>query len=218
MQNRAYPRVFPMGARSAGALLAAAVVLSGACGSDDVSSEEDARLAYMGLHVMIDKAVNLGLEGYNEADSANIADQEGEGDVEGRIVVGGQVDQGVSDNKELRLDIELEAYRDELIDESEEGEGEPVDLEIRYDSDDEVLPGAEISLRNIPDGTFAGELVGSFHMEGDLEGEVYLDLEIEGELEEIEGSDGDVRRAPGETSVAGTAESRYGDFEVDFTI
>ncbi len=25
-----------------------------ACGSDDVSSEEDARLAYMGLHDMVD--------------------------------------------------------------------------------------------------------------------------------------------------------------------
>lgn len=222
MSTRSYLLDFSTPLRTRPALLAGAAVLLGACGGDDVASEEDARLAYMGLHVMVDKSVNLGLDGYNAATSANIPDQEGEGDLQGRILIGGQVDQGVSDNKELRLDIELEDYQDEVIDESEEGEDEPLEIDLIYASDEEELPHADISLRNIPDGTFDGTLVGSFHMEGDLEGEVFLDLQIEGEIEPVdgegEGEEDEIRRVPGETQITGTAESRYGDFDVDLTI
>ncbi len=131
--------------------------------------------------------MNLGMAGYNAATSANIPEQEGEGDVEGTILISGQVDQSVSDNKELRLDIELTDYRDVLVDEA------PTDGDDEGDDDEE-------------------------DEEIDLEGEVFLDLRIEGDIEEVDGTDGELRRVPGTTHITGTAESRYGVFDVDLPI
>src|SRR5678816_4188468 len=79
-------------------------ILAGACGGDDsVDSDEEARRAYLGLDNSIEKSLNLGMDGYSAADNANIPDQSGVGEVAGTIVVSGQVDSGVSDNKEMRL-------------------------------------------------------------------------------------------------------------------
>lgn len=207
------------------AFLAAGVFALSACGSDDVTSEDDARRAYLGLHRMIDRALNLGMDGYNAASSANIPTQEGAGDVTGTITVSGQVDQGVSANKEMRLDIDLVEYRDEILVEGDADAG--IGVAITYDTDsvDEaegegeiVVPRIDLSLRNIPNGTFTGTVAGSFAMTGDLEGRVHLDLELAGEIEEVPGSDEEIRRVPGSTTVQGVAESRYGEFVVDLEI
>lgn len=186
------------------------------CGSDDVSSEEDARLAYMGLHRMVDKVLNLGMDGYNEASNANIPAQEAEGDLAGTITVSGQVDQGTSPNKEMNLDIDLVEYQDEIFAEGDVDAA--TGIEIVYDTDPEDPPHAELSLRNIPNGTFTGTLTGSYTMAGDLEGVVTLDLDLSGDIEEVEGSEGEIRRVPGSTEVVGTAESRYGVFDVNLEI
>ena len=53
---------------------ALASVLASGCGSG-VSSDEQARRAYVGLDVAIDKAINLGFDGFNAASSANIPAQ-----------------------------------------------------------------------------------------------------------------------------------------------
>lgn len=172
-----------------------------------VSNEADARYAYMGLDGAVDKAMNLGLDGYNAASSANIDDQQGTGDVDGTITVGGQVDQGTSDNKGLRLDVTLVGYRDDIQDDDDE------DILTVYDT--ETPLDLDITLRNVPDGTFDGTLRGTVIMSDGLEGDLALNLAVSGTLEPAEGDD--VQRKAGETVITGTATSDYGVFDVDLT-
>ena len=192
-----------------------ACLLAAACGGDDdeVSSDEEARRAYLGLDNSVEKALNLGMDGYSAADNANIPDQSGVGEVAGTIVVSGQVDAGVSPNKEMRLYVALVDYTDGpfAVDEDEEEE-----IDITYDTDQAALPYLELSLRDIPNGTFSGTLTGDYLMEGDLEGEVTLELSMTGE---IEGPDIDtITRVEGTTHVTGTASAGDGTYEVDITI
>ena len=86
-----------------------------ACNGGNVSTEADAELAYLGLDSIIEKAMNLGFAGFNAASSANIDEQAGVGDVSGDILVNGQVDQGNSDNKGMRLTVALVEYADEVL-------------------------------------------------------------------------------------------------------
>src|SRR6516162_8657547 len=81
----------------------AALSAFAACGGSDVSSTADAQKAYLGLDPSIDKAITLGFVGYNAATSANIDDHSMDGGVSGTLTVGGQVDQGTSSNKTMRL-------------------------------------------------------------------------------------------------------------------
>ena len=131
-------------------------------------------------------------------------DPEG-GALQGTMVVGGQVDQGNSNNKEMRLLVTLEDdYSDGLV----EGEldivynGGPIDLDL--------------SLKGLPNADLTGSFVGSFTMTGDLLGEVLLDLAITGETEE--GPSGDIQRKAGTIRVLGTATSDYGVFDVDVSL
>ena len=190
-------------------------LLAGACGGDDsVDSDEEARRAYLGLDRSIEKALNLGMDGYSAADNANIPDQSGVGEVEGTIVVSGQVDSGVSNNKEMRLYVALVDYTDGpfAVDEDEEEE-----IDITYNTDEADLPYLELSLRDIPNGTFTGTLTGFYVMTGeDLEGEVTLELSMSGE---IEGPDIEtITRVEGTTQVTGTASAGDGTYEVDVTL
>jgi hypothetical protein len=185
-----------------------------ACGGDDsVDSDEEARRAYLGLDNSIEKSLNLGMAGYNAADNANIPDQSGVGEVDGTIVVSGQVDAGVSNNKEMRLYIEMVDYNDGpfAVDDNSDEE-----LDITYNTDAAALPYLELSLRDIPNGTFTGTLTGDYAMNGDLEGEVTLELTMSGE---IMGPDIDhITRVEGTTQVTGTASSGDGTYDVDLTI
>ena len=185
-----------------------------ACGGDDsVDSDEEARRAYLGLDNSVEKALNLGMDGYSAADNANIPDQSGVGEIDGTIVVSGQVDAGVSDNKEMRLYVALTGYTDGPFAVDEDSDEE---IDITYDTDAAALPYLELSLRDIPDGTFTGTLTGDYNMTGDLEGEVSLSLTMEGE---IEGPDADtITRVVGTTHVTGTASAGDGTYEVDVTI
>ncbi len=188
----------------------ALALLAPACGDDGVSSEEDARAAYIGMDGVIAKALTLGMQGFNEASSANIPPQSGTGDVMGTIDITGQVDMGASDNKGLRLNIALVDYLDEIP--------EPdADLAIVYDTDPEgTLPYLDLQLRNIPDGTIEGTLTGDFLMSGDLEGVVTLELTLSGNIQD-DGTGG-VERAPGTITVTGTATSAAGVYDVNVTI
>lgn len=183
------------------------LLILAACGSN-VADEAAARYAYLGLDGAVTRATNLGLQGFNLASNANIDDQTGAGDESGTMVVGGQVDQGVSDNKGLRLDVVLEAYRDAQRDDDDE----PI-LTV-YDTVEDAPLQLDVLLRDLPDGTFDGTLVGTVLMSEDLEGEVELDLRVVGELEE---ADVGVARVEGATRVTGTATSPYGVFDVDLT-
>src|SRR5215468_9852968 len=117
-----------------------------ACGSDNVSSTEDAKKAYLGLDPSVDKAITLGFAGFNAATSANINPQSADGGVSGTMTVTGQVDQGVSANKGMRLLDALSNYSD--------------DGQVRYNTDQAALPALTINLKGIPNGTLDGSLNG----------------------------------------------------------
>ncbi|MDP2317029.1 MAG: hypothetical protein Q8P41_29320 [Pseudomonadota bacterium] len=181
-----------------------------ACNPKGLNSEAEAELAYVGLDQAVTRGLALGLQGFNAASSANIDPQEEEGAVSGTMIITGQADQGASVNKGLRLFMELEDYSDTL------GEDDAEDApDVLYDTDSAALPALTLSLRDIPDGTLEGTLVGTFAMAGILAGGVHLDLALSGTIED-DGSGGTVR-TPGALHVTGTASSDYGDFPVDVT-
>jgi hypothetical protein len=185
------------------------------CAEDDegVGSDEEARRAYLGLDQSIEKSLNLGMDGFNAASSANIPDQNGTGEETGTIVISGQVDQGASANKNMRLYVLLDEYSDGPIPVEDE---EDEDVEITYYTDSGDQPFLELKLRDIPDGTFVGTLVGEYEMEGDLTGTVHLDLMMDGLIHDP--GDGTVARTPGMTHVTGVAHAGDGTYHVDVTL
>jgi len=171
-----------------------------ACGND-VSSTADAQKAYLGLDPSVDKAITLGFQGFNAATSANIDPQTANGAVSGTMTVTGQVDQGTSNNKGMRLLDALSNFSD--------------DGKVTYNTDSSALPALTINLKNIPTGTLDGSLVGSFMMSGGLTGQVSLNLAFTGQIES--GSNNTVVRKAGTTHIIGTATSAAGTYNVDVT-
>lgn len=187
-------------------------VFLGACSGGQISSEDEAAMAYLGLDVALERALDLGMQGFNAASSANLDPQTGNGDVSGSMTVTGQADQGSSDNKGLRLFVELIDYAD-LGDVDADSDSE---IAITYNTDAGSLPDFDLSLRGIPTGTLEGTIAGTFTMTGDLEGTVTLALDVAGALAD-DGSGG-VSRAAGTTHITGTAtNSGGGTFAVDVT-
>ena len=91
-----------------------------ACGPRGaVDNEVAARVAYLGLDRGVDRVIDLGFAGFNAANSANIPEQSDVGDVSGTMIVGGQVDQGASANKGMRLGVTLSAYSDGPVEDVE---------------------------------------------------------------------------------------------------
>jgi hypothetical protein len=171
------------------------------CGSDDVDSDEEARQAYLGLDLAIDKGIELGFQGFNSASSANISAQMATGIKTGTMVVTGQVDQGTSANKGMRLSLALTTFSD-------------VD-KYTYDTDPaKPLPALGMSLKSIPTGTVDGTLAGELQMSGALMGPVTLTLSFTATLEP-DPAGGIVHRKPGTTHITGTAVSPAGTYTVD---
>ncbi len=187
-----------------------------ACGGRGVSSEREAELAYLGLDGALVKAMELGFDGYNAASSANIDPQSTDGDVSGTLTVTGQVDQGASDNKGLRLELSLVEYSD-VVD-LDQDDSDDDDLIVTYWTDaGEGLPAFNLQLKDIPDGTLSGTLVGSFDMRGDIEGPVSLNLTLDGLLEDD--GQGGTQRVQGSTTVTGTATGpSNGVYEIDLQL
>ena len=182
-------------------LLLAAVLAVTACGSDSVSSVGDAQNAYLGLDPSIDKAITLGFNGFNSASSANISPQTTNGTTQGTLTVTGQVDQGASANKGMRLFTAFANYSD--------------NGQITYNTSSAALPALNMMLLSIPTGTLTGTLVGKVTMTGEEEGDLVLNLSFQGELQA--GAGGVVQRKPGTTRITGTATSAAGTFNVDVT-
>lgn len=195
-------------------LALASIVLAG-CGAGDVSSDREAELAYLGLDGAVDRALRLGLDGFNEASSANIDAQSEPGDLAGTMTITGQADQGSSANKGLRLEMLLEGYTDLAdIDDDENAE-----VLITYDTDPAALPAIDLQLKDMPDGTLDGTLIGDFLMTTDLEGVATFDLTIAGTTEEDPANAGYVRRVDGATTVTGTVTNDAGGrYAVDVTL
>ncbi|MGN6105660.1 MAG: hypothetical protein ACTHU0_11190 [Kofleriaceae bacterium] len=185
------------------------------CSDDEIDSDEQARRAYYGLDDSIEQSITLGFAGFNSAQSANISPQMGAGLVGGTLVITGQVDQGASNNKGMRLRVGMTDYTNgPLI-----INGEVIETAITYDTDPspELQPALLLQLKDIPTGTatgtLTGTLMGTYQMSGLLEGEALLNLTISGAIQD-DGT-GKVIRAPGTTHVTGTATSGDGTYTVD---
>ena len=125
--------------------------------------------------------------------------------------VDGQVDQGASDNKGMRLLLTLVDYNDgPFVDPDTDDE-----VNVVYDSDTAAPPALDLSLRNIPDGTFTGTLLGKLLLSGDIEGEGDFNLTLSGEIEADGG--GQVRRKAGTLTILGTVKSGDGTFDVNIS-
>lgn len=197
-------------------LLSAALLLSAAGCGNDISSDEQARRAYLGLDKSVGKSLQLGFAGFNAASSANIPAQTAAGDAGGTLTITGQVDQGASSNKGMRLRVGMAGYTDGEVTLPDDDKTK-VKLTFQTTTDTTMQPALTLSLRNIPNGTFDGTLAGTFQMAGDLEGDVTLNLTMSGQIED-DGT-GKVRRKAGTTTVTGTAKSGDGgEYQVNVTL
>jgi hypothetical protein len=185
-----------------------------ACSCGAVGSEDEARIAYLGVDDVVTKSLELGFAGFGAGDNANIPAQNDSGEESGTIDVTGQVDQGASDNKGMRLDVVLVQYSDGTIDDPDTDDEE--EIAIVYDTAEGAPLDCDLSLRDFPDGTYTGTLLGTVLMSGDLEGELELSVAFEGEIDD-DGA-GNTVRSPGTTTVTGKATSPNGEFDIDTTI
>lgn len=182
--------------------------LTAACGGDDaVDSDEQARRAYLGLDQSIQKSIDLGFQGFNAASSANIDPQMTTGTKAGTLTITGQVDQGSSNNKGMRLRVGMVGYNDGPFAINDDGDL----LEVVYDTDADVAtqPALDLQLKNIPSGTLTGTLMGVYHLSNGLSGTLTLSLTISGMLQAGSGNT-ITTRVPGTTMVTGTATNADG--------
>lgn len=202
-------------------LLAASSLLIAACSSDGVDSDEQARRAYLGLDKSIGKSINLGFDGFNMASSANITPQMTTGDKAGTLTISGQVDQGSSDNKGMRLYVAMVGYDDGDVVVNSDGDT----VHIVYDTSTDVTmqPYLDLKMMNIPTGTLTGTLTsntnmtGVYKLSGDIKGELTLNLTITGQL--MAGAGTTVERVVGTTTVTGTATNGDGGtYDVNVTL
>jgi len=197
-----------------GTLVFGAVVAICVAGCDDegvVDDEVAAEVAYMGLDRGVDRAIELGFDGFNDPDeSANIPPQQAPGAYAGTMHVSGKVDSGASDNKEMDLDVGLAGYSDgPILGYSEDEEEEII---IFYDGNMN-LP---MSMKGLPNADLTGSFNGTVTMSGEaLEGPVTLNLSFTGKTQDAGG--GLIQRQPGTLHIYGTATSDYGVFNVDLT-
>jgi hypothetical protein len=196
-------------------------VASAACSDDEIDSDEEARRAYLGLDKSIEKSLNLGFQGFNLASNANIDAQMTTGDAAGTVAIDGQVDQGSSDNKGMRLYVAMVGYDDGEIVINDDGDT----VHIVYDTatDMTAQPYLDLKLNNVPTGTLTGTLssntnmTGVYQLSGDIEGTLTLSVTINGML--MAGSGSTVARVPGTTTIMGTAtNSDGGVYDINVTL
>ncbi len=191
-----------------------ALSATAACTSDTVDSDEQARRAYLGLDPSVGKSMTLGFDGFNAATSANISPQMANGTEHGTLTITGQVDQGVSANKQMRLFVGMVAYTDGKF--VVDTKNDMIDVTYDTDAAQATQPMLTLSLHNIPNGTLTGTLMGTYHMTGDIKGDVDLNLTINGDI--MDDGTGKVVRKPGTTTITGTATNGNGMFMVNTTI
>jgi len=194
-----------------------------ACGGDDaVDSDEQARRAYLALDKSIQKSIDLGFQGYTDASSANIAPHTANGDAAGTITVGGQVDQGASNNKGMRLNVGMVGYDDGPVEYNTDHDKVHVVFDTSTTATDQ--PYLSMQLKSIPTGTLEGTLtanssmLGVYTLSGDITGTLTLSLTITGML--MAGTAPIITvRVPGSTTVTGTAtNSDGGVYNISITI
>lgn len=185
------------------AMFFASVCVLGVACADDVSSDAEARQAYLALDPIVSQALDLGFQGFGAASSANIDPQTAAGAKGGSITVTGKVDQGSSDNKNMDLRLHLAAWTADAA------------ITFATPTDAALQPKLMLSLKKLPDADLTGTLVGDFAMTGSLEKPVSLNLTLTGKT--MADANGKVVRKPGSMHVTGTATAGGSTFAVDVT-
>jgi hypothetical protein len=174
------------------------------CGNgDSVSSNEEARRAYLGLDKSISKSLALGFAGYNAATNANIPTQMAAGDATGTLTITGHVDQGNPSQASMGLSGQLTMYSDGKIEVDDKGDT----ITVTYATDSAAPSSISLKLNTSAGSSLTGSLAGVYKMTGDLDGTVTLDLQLDGTFS---GTAPDVMRVAGSTTVTGTAVSSSG--------
>ena len=186
--------------------LVPSTLLCAACSSDEVDSDEEARRAYLAMDASIGTSITLGFQGFNAASSANIDAQTTTATKAGMLTVTGQVDQGSSSNKGMRLRVGMVDYDDGPV--AYNDDGDSVHVVFDTDTDPATQPALSMQLKGIPTGTLDGTLMGVYHLDGDIIGDLTLNISFAGTL--MAGSGSEVLRVPGSTTVTGTATNADG--------
>lgn len=186
--------------------LAIGLASAGCGGDEEIDSNEAARRAYLGLDDSIAKSITLGFAGFNAASSANIDPQMTAGTAGGTLTVTGQVDQGSSANKGMRLYVGMVNYDDGNV--AINTDGDTVHIVYNTDTATATQPYLSMQLKGIPTGTLDGTLMGIYHLTGDLAGDLTLNIAFAGAL--MAGAGNEVLRVPGTTMVTGTATNSDG--------
>jgi hypothetical protein len=197
-------------------------MVTAACSDDEVDSDEQARRAYLALDGSIQKSIDLGFAGFNSASSANISPQMGTGTAAGTLTITGQVDQGASNNKGMRLYIGMVGYDDGPVEYNSDHDKVHVVFDTSTTQTDQ--PYLSLQLKSIPTGTLEGTLTsntsmtGVYTLTGDIKGTLTLNLTIAGTL--MAGTGNTITlRVPGTTTVTGTAtNSDGGVYNINITI
>jgi hypothetical protein len=178
------------------------------CGNgDSVTSDEQARRAYLGLDKSISKSLALGFAGYNAASNANIPTEMAAGDATGNLTITGHVDQGNASQASMGLAAAMMMYSDGKIMVDDKGNT----ITVTYASDGAAPPSLSLKLNASAGNTLNGSLDGVYTMSGDLQGTVTLNLQLIGTFS---GMAPNVMRVAGSTMVTGTAVNSSGGMYV----
>jgi hypothetical protein len=172
----------------------------GACSSDSVDSNEQARRAYLGLDKSISKSLALGFQGYNVATNANIPTQMTMGDASGTLTITGKVDQGTPGQAQMNLNVGMTMFSDGKI--MVDDKNNTISVTYATNTDMTMQPLLSLKLNSSAGNTLTGTLMGDYTMSGDLKGTVTLDLQLTGTFS---GTAPSVTRVIGSTMVTGTA-------------
>lgn len=172
----------------------------GACSSNSVDSNEQARRAYLGLDKAISKSLALGFQGYNVATNANIPPQMTMGDASGTLTITGKVDQGTPGQAQMNLNVGMTMYSDGKI--MVDDKGNTISVTYATSTDMTMQPLLSLKLNSSAGDTLTGTLMGDYTMSGDLKGTVTLDLQLTGKFS---GTAPNVMRVTGSTMVTGSA-------------
>lgn len=207
----------PYGRRSAVVSAALCLLALGVvqCGGGAVSNEASARRAYFGLDKAVTRALTLAFDGFNAASSANISPQTGMADVMGTMLVDGQVSNGMSMNREMRLNVSLTNYQDMATDSVDGGMSTPIRLTYDKPEDAGTPLSLSLSLRPGTQPSLTGTFSGTVRMSGELTGSVTIFFGITGEVRAVAGMGMRYERVPGTTRIAGTVMSSFGTYNVD---
>lgn len=183
--------------------LVAVLALSG-CGDDGLADQEKVIVIYDNFQPSIEKIIENGLLAKDASTSgANITPITADGDIAGLMTIGGQVAQSSSNNENLKLWVQLDAY----------GDTELVVYQTDNASDDSKLQFTLQISSQPEDNVMNGSIVGDIAVSGEVEGTGTLALTFVSDLE-----DDDNNLSVICSHVTGTVSSGDATSNIDFVL